>query len=60
MKTPAGVNPSGHINVQSLTDDYQTFKRFGLVTAEVAIDKLVDMSFVDYANGVLGRYRPRR
>lgn len=44
------VNPKGYVNVKSLKEDYETYKRLGLITGEVNIDKLVDMSFVKAAS----------
>ena len=58
--TPSGIDPTGHVNMKSLAADYQIYKQFGFLSGEVALNKVVDMSFVDYANRVLGRYQPAR
>jgi NitT/TauT family transport system substrate-binding protein len=56
----SGVNPSGHINEASLLEDYAAFRKAGLVQSEVDVNRLIDMSFVDNANAVLGPYKPAR
>ena len=58
--TAAGVNPSGHVNDKSLHDDYAMFKDYGFVTADIPLNTVVDMKFVDHANTVLGTYTPAR
>jgi len=58
--TPSGIDPTGHVNMKSLAADYQIYKQFGFLSGEVTLNKVVDMSFVDYANRVLGRYQPAR
>lgn len=56
--TASGINPTGRVNLKSLESDYGIFKQHGLLTSEVAVPKTVDTTFVDYANAVLGAYKP--
>jgi NitT/TauT family transport system substrate-binding protein len=57
--TPGDINADGKVNVKSLEDDYAMFKRLGLVTADVSVPSLVDMSFVEAAAKQLGPYKPK-
>ena len=53
------INPDGRPNIDSLRKDLAFFKAQGDVTdAAVAVDTLLDMSFVDKALSELGPYRP--
>ena len=54
------VDPTGHVNVASLKYDYGVIKDTGLIPTDVNLDSIIDMSFVDYANGVLGPYKPKK
>jgi NitT/TauT family transport system substrate-binding protein len=54
------VDPTGHVNVASLKYDYSVMKDNGLIPTDVNIDNVVDNSFVDNANRVLGPYKPKR
>ncbi len=53
----AGLNPDGHVNKESIMDVQSFFSKAGQVPKTVPIDRIVDDSFVDYAIGVLGKYR---
>jgi NitT/TauT family transport system substrate-binding protein len=55
--TPTGMNPDGHVNVQSLTDDLHFYAGQGLIAGDVKLDQLVDQSFVDAAVKELGPYQ---
>jgi NitT/TauT family transport system substrate-binding protein len=54
------VDPSGRVDRASLAYDYGVIKDNGLLTGEVSMDKIIDLSYVENANKVLGPYRPRR
>jgi NitT/TauT family transport system substrate-binding protein len=56
--TPGDINEDGKVNVKSLKDDYAMFKRLGFVSADVNVDTLVDMSYVEAAAKQLGPYKP--
>jgi NitT/TauT family transport system substrate-binding protein len=56
--TPGDINEDGKVNVKSLKDDYAMFKRLGLVDANVNVDEIVDMSYVEAAAKKLGPYKP--
>lgn len=56
----ASMDPNGRVNAKSLVEDYNVYKRAGLINGEVAMEKVVDMSFVDAAAKTLGPYRPAR
>jgi hypothetical protein len=45
--------------VKSLESDYETYRKLGYVTQDVAIAKLIDTSFADAASKQLGPYRAR-
>jgi NitT/TauT family transport system substrate-binding protein len=56
---PAGLDPDGRLNVQSIRDDLETFGRLDCITSDVAdIGRVVDESFVQHAMSVLGPYQP--
>jgi NitT/TauT family transport system substrate-binding protein len=55
--TPTGMNPDGHVNVQSLADDLQFYREQGLIDGNVKLDELVDQSFVDAVVKELGPYQ---
>lgn len=55
--TPNGVDPNGELNLDSLEKDLQFFKEQGLLESDaVAIDGVVDTSFVEAASDELGPY----
>jgi NitT/TauT family transport system substrate-binding protein len=55
---PTGQNPNGHLDAAKLAAYQDWLADRGLVTQKADIEKAYDPSFVDYANGVLGPYRP--
>ena len=56
---PAGLDPDGRLNVQSIRDDLGAFGRLGCITSELAdVNRVVDESFVQNAVSVLGLYQP--
>jgi hypothetical protein len=56
---PAGLDPDGRLNVQSIRDDLDTFGRLGCITSELAdVGRVVDESFVQHAVSMLGPYQP--
>ena len=58
--TPGDINPNGRVNAKSLIDDYETFRKLGLVTAEISMDKVIDNHFADEAAKSLGKYKQAR
>jgi NitT/TauT family transport system substrate-binding protein len=54
---PNGVDPNGRVNMASLKKDHDFFAAQGLLKGEVAVEKLVDLSFADAAVAKLGPYR---
>jgi NitT/TauT family transport system substrate-binding protein len=52
-----GTHPDGKVDVASIKKDYQFFKEQGLLTAEVDVDKVVDLSFSDAVVKELGPYK---
>jgi NitT/TauT family transport system substrate-binding protein len=60
VMTPAAIDPDGRVNVTSLSYDYGVFKKYGLLTGDVSMNQVVDMSYADAASKALGPYRPRR
>lgn len=57
--TASDVNPDGRVNVRSLTDDYNFFRKIGLTTESVAMSSVVDQSFVEDAVKTLGPYKKK-
>jgi len=55
--TPQGCNPDGHVHLPSLRNDLAFFRAQGDVKADVSVEQVVDMSFVDAAVKDLGPYR---
>lgn len=53
--TAAGVNRTGHVNVDSLKADIATFKAHKFIEVDPPLETVIDMKFVDAANKTLGR-----
>jgi NitT/TauT family transport system substrate-binding protein len=53
---PAGVNPDGFVNVDSVTADQEFFVEKGAMPARVDVGQLVDHSYVEAALRALGPY----
>jgi len=56
MVTP-GLNPDGQLNVDSIAYDQDWFVAHGVVRERQDVSQIVDMQYVDYALGRLGRYQ---
>ncbi len=54
---PAGINPNGWINLDSMEFDQQWFLDRGTVERPVDLRQLVDHQYVEYALRQLGEYR---
>jgi len=52
-----GIHPDGEVNVASVREALEAFKATGEVKPEVDLDTMLDLSFVRYAQEVLGRYQ---
>jgi NitT/TauT family transport system substrate-binding protein len=57
--SPTWMDPNGALNVDSLRALQHWYFERGDLTSEVAMDQVVDNSFVDYAVGRLGHYPTR-
>jgi NitT/TauT family transport system substrate-binding protein len=53
---PTWMDPNGAVNVPSLRAVQRWYLERGEMTAEVDLDRVVDLSFADYAVGQLGRW----
>jgi ABC-type nitrate/sulfonate/bicarbonate transport system substrate-binding protein len=53
---PAGLNPDGYVNEQSIEGDLNWYFERGHVSERPDLKRLVDNSYVDYAIQQLGRY----
>jgi NitT/TauT family transport system substrate-binding protein len=53
------INPDGEINVESLRRDWQFFVDQGWTKGPVAIEKVVDLTFVKAADKELGSYKSK-
>jgi NitT/TauT family transport system substrate-binding protein len=54
---PNGVNPDGRIDIKTLKEDQAIYKERGWMTADVAVEQVLDMSFVEAAVKELGPYK---
>jgi NitT/TauT family transport system substrate-binding protein len=55
------VDPNGRMNIVSLSDDLEFFKKQGLVTdTTMTVARAVDTSFVDDVVRKLSAYKPNR
>ena len=57
--TPNGVDPDGKVGEASLRKDLDFFKERGLIEGNVAVDQVIDHSFVAAALKELGPYKPK-
>lgn len=57
--TPNALHPDGKLNVASLRKDLAFFREQGLIEGKVAVEQIVDTSFVDAALRELGPYQPK-
>ncbi|HLI29100.1 MAG TPA: ABC transporter substrate-binding protein [Chloroflexota bacterium] len=55
---PTGQNPAGYLDPARLAAYQDWFVERGLVTRRADISQVLDQSFLDYANAVLGPYQP--
>ena len=55
---PAGLNPTGKVNVESIQRAENFFHRLGLVPQPPPLTTFIDHSFVDHANQLLGPPAP--
>ncbi len=51
---PAGLNPTGRVNLESIQQAENFFHQIGLVPQPPLLSTFIDHSFVDHANQVLG------
>ncbi len=52
--------PDGTLNVASLKEDLDIFRKLGLITSDVTIDKVIDTRFTDAAVKELGPYQRKQ
>ena len=55
--TPPACDPDGKVQVQSLADDLEFFRRAGDIESKVTLDQALDTSFAEQAVKDLGPYR---
>jgi NitT/TauT family transport system substrate-binding protein len=55
---PTGMKPDGYLNLEKMAVYQDWFLANGLVTQKVDLGQVVDHSFLDYANSILGPYQP--
>jgi NitT/TauT family transport system substrate-binding protein len=51
-----GIDPNGEVRAQYTREAYEELKAAGVVKGDVDLDKVIDLSFVRYAQEVLGPY----
>lgn len=54
---PVAMDPNGHLNVASIKKDWAFLKSKGFIKGSATPKDLIDESFVDQANKVLGPYK---
>jgi NitT/TauT family transport system substrate-binding protein len=54
---PAGLDPDGKLNLQSIRDDLRYYERSGLVKDPIDLSRIVDTSFQEFAVLQLGPYQ---
>jgi NitT/TauT family transport system substrate-binding protein len=52
---PAGIDPNGYLNIASMNKDIDFWHGLNLIEGPIRAEQVVDMSFVENANKVLGR-----
>jgi NitT/TauT family transport system substrate-binding protein len=52
---PAGIDPNGYVNVASMNKDLDFWQGLKLIEGSIRAEQVVDISFVQNANKVLGR-----
>jgi NitT/TauT family transport system substrate-binding protein len=57
VMTPNAVNPDGSLNLKSMAYDLSVWRQLGEATGNVTVDQAVDLSFLDAAIKVLGKYK---
>jgi NitT/TauT family transport system substrate-binding protein len=57
--TPNGCNPDGHVDLASMTKDYEFYKVHGYLEGNSSVSGLVDHSFVERALKIIGPYKPK-
>jgi len=56
--TPQGYNPDGRIHLPSLRNDLAFFVAQKDVQAQITVEQVIDLSFIEVAAKALGPYRP--
>jgi NitT/TauT family transport system substrate-binding protein len=54
---PHGLDPDGRVNIESLKHDMDLYRAQGLLIGSVAVEQVVDRSFMDVARGEMGPYQ---
>lgn len=57
VMTPNAVNPDGALNLKSMAFDLSVWRELGEMTANVTVDQAVDLTYLDAAIKVLGKYK---
>ena len=55
---PTGQHPSGQIDITRLAAYQDWFAERGFISQKADLTRAIDLSFVEYANRVLGPYQP--
>jgi len=54
---PTPLNPDGYVNMESLRADLAWFADHGYIPDPPNLDRVIDMTYVDYAMARLGPYQ---
>lgn len=57
VMVPNAVNPDGALNLKSMAFDLSVWRELGEATSNVTVEQAVDLSFLDNALKVLGKYK---
>ena len=55
--TPNGVDPDGRVDIPTLKEDQEIYRRLGWMESQTTVEQVVDMSFVEAALREIGPYR---
>ena len=55
--TPNGVDPDGKIDLETMRQDQDVYRRLGWMESQTKVEDVVDMSFVEAALKEIGTYK---
>ncbi len=55
--TPNGIDPDGRVDIPSLKEDQDIYRKLGWMESQTSVEQVIDMSFVEAALKELGPYK---